>query len=74
MSKGHRPGQKITRRSMKVLPPAFRCEIREQYVAAYENSAIGSAKRLNIFKSLDAHERKHGCGKKLACQQLRRSE
>jgi len=56
---------------MKVLP-ATRCEIRERLVAAYENSEAGTAKHLNIFKALHAHEKKHGCGAKLACH-LRKS-
>jgi hypothetical protein len=61
MSKGHKPGEKITRRSLKVIPGPT-CEIREQLKIAYENSEPESAKRLNIFKALHAHEKKHGCG------------
>ncbi len=61
MSKGHRTGEKINRRSLKVIP-ATACEIREQLKAAYEKSDPDSAKRLNIFTALDAHEKKHGCG------------
>jgi hypothetical protein len=64
MSKGHKPGQKITKRSLKVLPSA-RCEIREELKAAYENSEPDTAKRLNIFRALHTHEKKHGCGPKL---------
>jgi len=64
MSKGHMPGQKTTRRSMKVLP-ASACEIREQLKLAYQNSEPDMAKRLNIFKALHAHEKKHGCGARL---------
>jgi len=68
MSKGHRPGQKISKRSLKVMPPSTRCEIREDLLIAYRNSEPGTAKNLNIFKALDAHEKKHGCGAKLSCR------
>jgi hypothetical protein len=67
MSKGHRPGQKISKRSLKVVPPPTRCEIREDLLAAFRNSEAGTANHLNIFKALDAHEKKHGCGAKLTC-------
>jgi hypothetical protein len=62
MSKGHRPGRKIA--NHHTIIPATPCEIREQLKTAYENSELDSAERLNIFKSLQAHERKHGCGAK----------
>jgi hypothetical protein len=52
---------------MKVVPPPTRCEIREGLRVAYQNAEAGTAKHLNIFKALDAHEKKHGCGAKLAC-------
>jgi hypothetical protein len=67
MSKGHKPGQRITKRSMKVIPvPA--CEIRERLKLAYKNSEEGTKKHLNLFWALHAHEKKHGCGFKLASQ------
>jgi hypothetical protein len=62
MIKGHKPGQKIT--DHHEILPATPCEIREQLKMAYENSELDSAKRLNIFRSLHAHEKKHGCGAK----------
>jgi len=60
MSKGHKPGRKVTNHHTVATP----CEIREQLKLAYENSEPDSAKRLSIFKSLHAHEQKHGCGAK----------
>jgi hypothetical protein len=60
MSKRHRPGRKVT--DHHTVLPANPREIREQLKIAYENSEPDSAKRLNIFKSLHAHEKKHGCG------------
>ena len=68
MSKGHKPGRRITKRSMKVVP-APPCEIREELAAAYKNSEHDTVKRLNIFKALHAHEKKHGCGLKFAHQE-----
>jgi hypothetical protein len=62
MSKGHKPGRKITNHH-KVLPGAS-CEIREQLKIALENSEPDTAKRLNLFKALHTHEKKHGCGAK----------
>jgi len=67
MSKGHKPGRKITDRSSKVLHAAP-CDIRERLREAYWNSEADSAKRSNMFEQLHAHERKHGCGPKLANQ------
>jgi hypothetical protein len=64
MSKGHRPGERITHRGHKVLP-ASSCEIREQLKAAYESSEPDTAKRLHVFAALHAHEKKHGCGAEL---------
>lgn len=56
MNRGHKPGQI---RSLKVIRgPA--CEIRERLLAAYWNSEEGTAKHLNLFKTLHAHEKKHG--------------
>jgi hypothetical protein len=59
MGKGHKPGRKVTNHH-KVVPAAS-CEIRKQLKMDYENSDPDSAKRLDIFKALDAHEKKHGC-------------
>jgi hypothetical protein len=64
MNRGHKPGQI---RSLKVrCQPA--CEIRERLLAAYRNSEEGTAKHLNFFKALHAHEKKHGCGPELPVQ------
>jgi hypothetical protein len=62
MGKGHRPGLKIA--DHHTIISSSPCEIREQLRTAYENSEPDSAKRLSIFKSLHAHEKKHGCGAK----------
>ncbi len=52
---------------MKVIPvPA--CEIRERLKLAYKNSEEGTKKHLNLFWALHTHEKKHGCGFKLASQ------
>jgi len=64
MSKGHKSGRKATVRSLKVLPPPFQCEIREQLLGLYEQTENGP-KKTRIFRQLDAHTQKHGCGKKL---------
>lgn len=50
-----------------MVPPSTRCEIREELLSAYRDSEPGTPKHLNIFKALDAHEKKHGCGAKLSC-------
>jgi hypothetical protein len=64
MNRGHKPGQI---RSLKVICRPT-CEIRERLLAAYENSEAGTAKHLNLFKALHAHEKKHGCGPRLPVQ------
>jgi hypothetical protein len=65
MSNGHKSGRKTTKRSLKVLPPPFFCEMREEILESYRRAeeAADDAKRLNIFRQLDAHEQKHGCGR-----------
>ena len=65
MSKGHKQGNKATRRSLKVFP-GVPCEIRDQLLGDYRNSEAGTAKHLHIFAALHAHEKKHGCGPKFA--------
>lgn len=63
MSKGHKPGLKITHRSGKVLP-ATPCEVREKLLQQCEHAEAGP-KQTRLFSDLFAHEKKHGCGKKL---------
>jgi hypothetical protein len=67
MSKGHKRGQRVTKRSLKVIPvpPS---EMRERLKLAHKNSGEGTKKHLNLFWALLAHENKHGCGLKLASQ------
>ena len=71
MRKGHRPGEKTTRRSLKVLPGRA-CEIRDHLLAAYRASEPGTQKHINTFTALQAHEKKHDCGPKLANYQRSR--
>jgi hypothetical protein len=64
-AKGHKPGQGITKRSMKVIPvPA--CEMRERLKLAYKNSEEGTKKHLNLFWRFTLTGKKHRCGFKLA--------
>jgi hypothetical protein len=63
MGKGHSSGRKSTQRGHKVLP-AIPCEERERILELYKQTEEGP-KRTRTFVQLDAHERKHGCGKKL---------
>lgn len=63
MSKGHALGRKTTRRGSKVLP-ATPCAERERIIELYKQTE-DVPKRTRIFVQLDAHERKHGCGKRL---------
>jgi len=67
MSKGHKPGQRITKRSLKAVS-ASPCETRDQLLAAYEKSEHGTEKHMKFFKALHAHEKKHGCGLRFAHQ------
>ena len=63
MGKGHISGRKTTQRGRKVLPAAS-CAERERILELYKETEEGP-KRLRVFVQLDAHERKHGCGKRL---------
>lgn len=63
MGKGHISGRKTTQRGTKVLP-AIPCVERERILELYKGTEDGP-KRLRIFVQLDAHEKKHGCGKRL---------
>jgi hypothetical protein len=63
MGKRHLSGRKTTQRGRKVLQAAP-CAERERILELYKETEDGP-KRLRIFVQLDAHERKHGCGKRL---------
>jgi hypothetical protein len=63
MGKGHISGRKTTQRGLKILP-AIPCEERERILDLYRQSEDGP-KRTRIAVQLEAHERKHGCGKRL---------
>ena len=65
VSGGHKPAQRVSKRSLKVLPGS-KCERRDALKVAYESSEVDTGKRLNLFKALHAHERKHECGLKFA--------
>lgn len=68
MGKGHISGRKTTQRGRKVLPAAS-CTEREQILELYKETEEGP-KRLRVFVQLDAHERKHGCGKRLVSNEF----